>query len=308
MNDFGIDYYEYVAIIADNKAKKLNFEFERVSLQHDENLLMIENKILCEHGTCDDLTYLYTAEASETGKKKQGIIASLFNVILNLFKAIKEFLFGKKEPLRDIPENIQQREIILDRDPKEVCDETTKLFNTLKKAIGGTVAALVGGVVIKSTAKKIKNAFTGNKDKDKKEKKKITIKSCRHSVADFFERHDSTCKNLKPYVDRLEELKKKGLTNTDEYKDLKNYLDRIRENTTWFVRLCSKMHAAAYNNTSTDTSDKSGRTYLADPKKKKYPPSPLDLNQYDENGRRRRPIKRKNFEKKDKQTDTKQST
>lgn len=63
----GIILYESVA---DHKLESLDFQFNKVAMEHEINKLQIETKVLLENGTDDDLTQLYIAEAEEVAKKR----------------------------------------------------------------------------------------------------------------------------------------------------------------------------------------------------------------------------------------------
>ena len=49
--------------LMENKFAHLNCEFDKLMLEHEMNMINIENKVLMESGTSDDLEMLYLAEA-----------------------------------------------------------------------------------------------------------------------------------------------------------------------------------------------------------------------------------------------------
>lgn len=158
---------DMIEIITTNALNKLNYEFEMCMIDHNINLLNIENKLINENGTEDDALYLYTAEAEEVNNKSKGILSKMIDVVLKFFRSIKEFFFGKKDKVDDIPDEVQVPE-----NPDELMAQVNKFTadaneflsgkNKKKKfVVGGSVA---GGVISGFIFKKIWSKLQKGRD------------------------------------------------------------------------------------------------------------------------------------------------
>lgn len=150
--------------VINNEIMHLNFEFEKLMLEHQENMLAINEKIIMESGTIDDYYELCMFEAEDTKEKGKNIISRLLGAISKLFKSIKKFLFGKKESLED--ENLPDK-VKLPNDPKKLINESNEIKSGIKALLNGNSgklkSILAGGIatgaiiVSKSALKNLMN-------------------------------------------------------------------------------------------------------------------------------------------------------
>lgn len=146
---FENEYMDMVEAVVDNKLSHLYAQFDYVMMEHAENLLEIEHKILCESGTEDDMYELYAFEAEDTKAKGQGFLAKICATIKDLFRKIKDFFTKSK----NVDENSLPDEIKLNDNPDEVIKETKGLIGGIKSFFGGNKGALkkLGVVAITAT-------------------------------------------------------------------------------------------------------------------------------------------------------------
>ena len=145
--------------LMENKFAHLNCEFDKLMLEHEMNMINIENKVLMESGTSDDLEMLYLAEAEEVKKEGQGIIAKMVAAIKSLFKKIKNFFTGKVDK-NNLPDKVNFPE-----DPDALMKEGKGFLAKVKSGLNnkksllalGTVA--VGGAVVYSNKDKIAQTY-----------------------------------------------------------------------------------------------------------------------------------------------------
>ena len=69
--------YESAEVIFDNKFAHLEYDYEKLMMEHDEHLKMIELKILTENGTAEDYEYLIVQEAEAVKTESKGIFGGL---------------------------------------------------------------------------------------------------------------------------------------------------------------------------------------------------------------------------------------
>ena len=122
------DALEYTA---DTIFNGLNYKWDLLMMEHDENIAAIEYKVLCENGTDEDLQMLFEAEASSTSQQSGGIISGIINAIKKLFEKLKEFLFGKPE------EQIDPNEQYEIPDPDKLSKETKGIIAKLRSWASG---------------------------------------------------------------------------------------------------------------------------------------------------------------------------
>lgn len=134
--------------VADHKLKLLDFQLNKVAIEHEINKLQIETKVLLENGTDDDLTQLYIAEAEEVTKKKTGLLSKICGVIASIFQKIREWLFGKKLNISDdspdqieVPAGPKATGNVISRALQNI-GKVVSNANTLKKV--AAVGAVVG--------------------------------------------------------------------------------------------------------------------------------------------------------------------
>jgi len=131
--------YESAEVIFDNKFAHLEYDYEKLMMEHDEHLKMIELKILTENGTAEDYEYLIVQEAEAVKTESKGIFGGLLQVIANIFKAISKLLFGE-----DFNATLGEKEVKvkLDYDPYKLMQEYDETEEALKKAAHGNMNPL----------------------------------------------------------------------------------------------------------------------------------------------------------------------
>lgn len=144
--------------VADHKLKLLDFQLNKVAIEHEINKLQIETKVLLENGTDDDLTQLYIAEAEEVTKKKTGLLSKICGVIASIFQKIREWLFGKKLNISDdspdqieVPAGPKATGNVISRALQNI-GKVVSNANTLKKvAAAGAVVVGTGYGIVKGS-------------------------------------------------------------------------------------------------------------------------------------------------------------
>lgn len=121
---------DIIKTITTNELKRLNYEYEMCIIDHENNLLDIENKLILENGTDDDAYSLYLAEAEETKAKSKGILTKILDAVRKFFKSVKEFFFGKKD--EEIPEKVT-----LPEDPEKLSKEVDEFCSNAKGFLSG---------------------------------------------------------------------------------------------------------------------------------------------------------------------------
>lgn len=125
--------------LMENKFAHLNCEFDKLMLEHEMNMINIENKVLMESGTSDDLEMLYLAEAEEVKKEGQGIIAKMVAAIKSLFKKIKSFFTGKVDK-NNLPDKVNFPE-----DPDALMKEGKGFLAKVKSGLNNKKSLLALG-------------------------------------------------------------------------------------------------------------------------------------------------------------------
>ena len=125
---------------------KLDFQFNMLMFEHEQNLAEIEYKSINESASYDDLVNLYYAEAEETAKKSKSILGSIVDAIKRMWKKIKDFIFGTKDESKNPDEKVT-----LPEDPEKLEKETRGLIGRFKAFLSGKKdvvkdAALTGTV------------------------------------------------------------------------------------------------------------------------------------------------------------------
>lgn len=133
--------------VMDNKLLKLNYAFDKLMMEHQENLIAIENKVLMESGTDDDLTYYYTAEAEEVKEKGKGILGNIIAAVKAFFVKIKEVLFGKGINKDNLPDEVEVPE-----NPEALKKEGNTLIANIKSFFSGKKGALRAVGIAAATA------------------------------------------------------------------------------------------------------------------------------------------------------------
>lgn len=145
--------------LMENKFAHLNCEFDKLMLEHEMNMINIENKVLMESGTSDDLEMLYLAEAEEVKKEGQGIIAKMVVAIKSLFKKIKSFFTGKVDK-NNLPDKVNFPE-----DPDALMKEGKGFLAKVKSGLNNKKSLLAlgafsaAGAVVYSNKDKIAQTY-----------------------------------------------------------------------------------------------------------------------------------------------------
>ena len=145
--------------LMENKFAHLNCEFDKLMLEHEMNIINIENKVLMESGTSDDLEMLYLAEAEEVKKEGQGIIAKMVAAIKSLFKKIKSFFTGKVDK-NNLPDKVNFPE-----DPDALMKEGKGFLAKVKSGLNNKKSLLAlgafgaAGAVVYSNKDKIAQTY-----------------------------------------------------------------------------------------------------------------------------------------------------
>lgn len=128
-------YFAMIESVSKAKMLRLNYEFDKLMMEHDELVSQIDEKIMCERGTEDDMVSLYTVEAEEVKEKGKGIISKIISAIAGVFKKIKEFLFGKKDA--ELPQ-----EVTLPENPDQLVKEGNGIIASIRSFLSGNKDSL----------------------------------------------------------------------------------------------------------------------------------------------------------------------
>lgn len=145
---------EVAEAVMDNKLMHLYMDFDKLMLEHKENITLIENKVLLESGTEDDLIELYAFEAEDVKNKGKGILSKIFGAIGAMFRKIKNFLFGSSKNIKEdeLPEQVEVPEdpSKLEKEAKGLLGGIKGFFSGNKNALAnaGKIAAVTGGAFV----------------------------------------------------------------------------------------------------------------------------------------------------------------
>lgn len=140
--NYMVDTLTLIESVIDNKMMELNYQFDRLMMEHKENIHSIECKILFENGTDDDLCTLYTAEAEEVKKKSKGILASIINAVKAFFNKLRKVLFGEPAKEEDVKSDIEVPE-----NPDNVLKEGNSALTRIKNILKGNGAKIAVGAL-----------------------------------------------------------------------------------------------------------------------------------------------------------------
>lgn len=143
--------------IADAKLDALfercNMMYEMVQLQYEQNVREAELKVLTEGGTYDDLAYLIEEAGEDAADKKKGLISTLIDGIVSLFKQIGESI--RKLFVKD------GVEVEADEGIMSGVNTFDKMFGVIERTFsGGIVQAFLRGVGVIQGCKEAWNFFT----------------------------------------------------------------------------------------------------------------------------------------------------
>lgn len=160
MNDIYEGYLsprERKEAIADAKLDALfercNMMYEMVQLQYEQNVREAELKVLTECGTYDDLAYLIEEAGEEAADKKKGLIGTLIDGIISLFKQLGESI--RKLFVKD------GVEVEADEGIMSGVNTFDKMFSVVERTFsGGIVQAFLKGVGVVEGCRQAWNFFT----------------------------------------------------------------------------------------------------------------------------------------------------
>ena len=216
------DFLEYEkADIAYNRAL---LAYETFCDMRELRLRDIELKCMMESGTYDDLQAYYEAEEKENEDKSKGLVGNLWEAICNLFRTIKNFLFGdNKAKLEKAAEENPDKNIDVDQSVTGIWGLIKDKINIFKKLSSGDVSSLsdageVGKFIAENGGKIAGFATAAGVTTG------ITLKfaweiysglsTIASSISSFTEKHKSDGEKLKDKIKdgALEGLKKVGST------------------------------------------------------------------------------------------------
>ena len=137
----------------DNLFERCNMMYEMVQLQYEQNVREAELKVLTEGGTYDDLAFLIEEAGEEAADKKKGLISTLIDGIISLFKQIGESI--RKLFVKD------GVEVEADEGIMSGVNTFDKMFGVIERTFsGGIVQAFLKGVGVVEGLKQAWNLFT----------------------------------------------------------------------------------------------------------------------------------------------------
>lgn len=137
----------------DTLFERCNMMYEMVQLQYKQNVREAELKVLTEGGTYDDLAYLIEEAGEDAANKKKGLISTLIDGIVSLFKQIGESI--RKLFVKD------GVEVEADEGIMSGVNTFDKMFNVVERTFsGGIVQAFLKGVGVVEGCKQAWNLFT----------------------------------------------------------------------------------------------------------------------------------------------------
>jgi hypothetical protein len=137
----------------DNLFERCNMMYEMVQLQYEQNVREAELKVLTEGGTYDDLAFLIEEAGEEAADKKKGLISTLIDGIVSLFKQIGESI--RKLFVKD------GVEVEADEGIMSGVNTFDKMFGVIERTFsGGIVQAFLKGVGVVEGCKQAWNFFT----------------------------------------------------------------------------------------------------------------------------------------------------
>lgn len=137
----------------DNLFERCNMMYEMVQLQYEQNVREAELKVLTEGGTYDDLAFLIEEAGEEAADKKKGLISTLIDGIVSLFKQIGESI--RKLFVKD------GVEVEADEGIMSGVNTFDKMFGVIERTFsGGIVQAFLKGVGVVEGCKHAWNFFT----------------------------------------------------------------------------------------------------------------------------------------------------
>ena len=220
-----------------DEAERAEFlEYEKADIAYNRALLAyetfcdmrelrlrdIEVRCMMESGTYDDLQAYYEAEEKENADKSKGLVGNLWEAICNLFRTIKNFLFGdNKVKLEKAAEENPDKNIDVDQSVTGIWGIIKDKVSMFKKIASGDISALsdageitkflaenggkiagfatAAGVTTGITLKFAWEIYSG-------------LSTVASSISSFTEKHKSDGENLKDKIKdgALEGLKKVG--------------------------------------------------------------------------------------------------
>ncbi len=271
--DIFVNDLTFMESIIDNRLMKLNYQFDRLMMEHKENIHSIETKVLMENGTDEDLYTLYAMEAEEVKEKSQGVLAKIISAVKNFFKKLRDTLFGKKINEEDLDGDIEVPD-----DPDAVLKDGNSLLSQIKGFISGHkvqiavgAAATAGAVVL---AKKKVIPYTRDLEKYLENQEKVLADASNPEVLarlnpEQQEILKSAVNKVKGNGSRvskiMQAIRNKSGKSSDDYEEIRHYkknMDDARQREDAKKREAKQAAQAAWDAKSKDEKiqDQSQRT------------------------------------------------
>lgn len=271
--DIFVNDLTFMESIIDNRLMKLNYQFDRLMMEHKENIHSIETKVLMENGTDEDLYTLYAMEAEEGKEKGQGVLAKIISAVKNFFKKLRDTLFGKKIDEEDLDGDIEVPD-----DPDAVLKDGNSLLSHIKGFISGHkvqiavgAAATAGAVVL---AKKKVIPYTRDLEKYLENQEKVLADASNPEV--LAKLNPEQQEILKSAVNKvkgngsrvskiMQAIRSKSGKSSDDYEEIRHYkknMDDARQREDAKKREAKQAAQAAWDAKSKDEKiqDQSQRT------------------------------------------------
>lgn len=271
--DIFVNDLTFMESIIDNRLMKLNYQFDRLMMEHKENIHSIETKVLMENGTDEDLYTLYAMEAEEGKEKGQGVLAKIISAVKNFFKKLRDTLFGKKIDEEDLDGDIEVPD-----DPDAVLKDGNSLLSQIKGFISGHkvqiavgAAATAGAVVL---AKKKVIPYTRDLEKYLENQEKVLADASNPEV--LAKLNPEQQEILKSAVNKvkgngsrvskiMQAIRSKSGKSSDDYEEIRHYkknMDDARQREDAKKREAKQAAQAAWDAKSKDEKiqDQSQRT------------------------------------------------
>lgn len=135
VDDMDKDFMSYEMAL-DLSMEKAALAFEYADRKYDLDINAADLKVLNESGTYEDIDMLYEAAAADNKEKKQGVIASICNAIINfitnIFNKIKGFFTKENdEKIKDAVNSGKLKNVKASGDAEKHVGKLEEAFNSL---------------------------------------------------------------------------------------------------------------------------------------------------------------------------------
>lgn len=135
VDDMDKDFMSYEMAL-DLSMEKAALAFEYADRKYDLDINAADLKVLNESGTYEDIDMLYEAAAADNKEKKQGVIASICNAIINfitnIFNKIKGFFTKENdEKIKDAVDSGKLKNVKASGDAEKHVGKLEEAFNSL---------------------------------------------------------------------------------------------------------------------------------------------------------------------------------